>query len=88
MENLTPSWSDAIKEFVQEEIASGASSSPTEVVEKLIQDEKKRRAREKVEALLDKAVASGEPSEVTAQDWQDIRGEVQIRQGRRNGNMT
>jgi antitoxin ParD1/3/4 len=88
MENFTLDCSDSIKEFVQQEIASGACSSLTEVVEKLVHDEKKRRAREKVEALLDKAIASGEPSEVTPQDWQDIREEVQTRAARRNGSAS
>jgi antitoxin ParD1/3/4 len=88
MDNLTIPWSESIKEFVQEEIASGSCSNPTEVVEKLIQEEKKRRAREKVEALLDKAIASGEPSEVTPQDWEDIRKEVYARHTRRIGNAS
>jgi Arc/MetJ-type ribon-helix-helix transcriptional regulator len=85
MDTFTVNCSESIKEFVQEEIASGACSSATEVVEKLVHDEKKRRAREKVEALLDKAIASGEPAEVIDQDWQDIREEIQARAARRNG---
>ena len=87
MDNLTLNCSESIKEFVQEEIASGACSSATEVVEKLVHDEKKRRAREKVDALLDKALASGEPTEVTDQDWQDIRNEIQARAALRNGTI-
>jgi Arc/MetJ-type ribon-helix-helix transcriptional regulator len=87
MDTFTVNCSESIKEFVQEEIASGAFSNPTEVVEKLVYDEKKRRAREKVDALLDKAIASGEPAQVAEQDWQDIRTEIQGRAARRNGNV-
>ena len=36
----------------------------------------KRKAQERLEAILLDGLDSGEPSEMTAQDWKDIRGEV------------
>jgi antitoxin ParD1/3/4 len=39
-------------------------------------DDEKRKAREKLEALLMEGIQSGPPTEMTRQDWDDIRREA------------
>ena len=76
MENITIPLTNSLKEFFDSEITSGAGHDPAEVIEKLVREERKRRARRKVEAMLDKSLASGEPTEMTPEDWKQLRKRV------------
>ena len=63
---------DPLKEFVDAQIASGRYSSASEYVRMLIREDEKRRAEEKLQALLLEGLASRE-SDLTRQDFLDIR---------------
>ena len=47
----------------------------SEYVRDLIRADEKRKAQENLEALLVDGVQSGQPTELTRQDWEDIRRE-------------
>jgi antitoxin ParD1/3/4 len=48
----------------------------SEYVGDLIRDDQKRTAQEKLEGLLMEGIQSSEPTEMTRQDWDDVRREA------------
>jgi antitoxin ParD1/3/4 len=73
MQTMNISLPDQLKEFVDEQVGSGRYSSVSEYVRDLIRDDEKRKAQEKVEALLVEGIQSGKPTGMTRQDWEDVR---------------
>jgi antitoxin ParD1/3/4 len=70
---------DPLKEFVEDQVSSGRYSSVSEYVRELIRGDEKRRGQAKLEALLLEGIQSGEPAEMTNEDWADIRREAVAR---------
>jgi antitoxin ParD1/3/4 len=86
---------DALKAFIDQQIATGRCQSPSAYIEELIRDDAKRQAEAlllqrvdageplpidahfdaRIEALLQEAEDSGEPEEMTKDDWEHIRRE-------------
>lgn len=73
---LTIELSDDLKKFVDEQVASGRSTSAGEFIRQLLDKEKKQQARGKVEALLEEGLASGPPVPMTNDDWELIHQSV------------
>ena len=67
---------DQLKEFVDNQVGSGRYSSVSEYVRDLIRDDEKRKAQDRLEALLMEGIQSGEATEMTSQDWSEIRAEA------------
>jgi plasmid stabilization system protein ParE len=63
----------------------------SEYVRDLIRDDEKRKRQEKLEVMLMEGIRSGEPTEMTRQDWADIRQEAlkqfEARKSRKKGLM-
>ena len=76
MQTMNISLPDQLKEFVDVQVGSGRYSSVSEYIRGLIRDDEKRKAREKLERLLMEGIQSGESTEMTRQDWKDIRTEA------------
>jgi antitoxin ParD1/3/4 len=76
MQSMNISLPDQLKDFVGDQVGSGRYSSVSEYVRKLIRDDEKRKAQQKLEALLMEGIQSGSPTEMTRQDWDDIRREA------------
>lgn len=76
MQTMNISLPDQLKEFVDEQVGSGRYSSVSEYVRELIRDDEKRKAQEKLETMLLEGIQSGEPSEMTREDWAEIRREA------------
>jgi len=76
MQTMNISLPDQLKEFVDNQVESGSYSSVSEYVRDLIRIDEKRKAQEKLEALLMEGIQSSEPTEMTRQDWDDIRKEA------------
>ena len=82
MATLSISLSDAELEFVQRRVADGRFSSASEYLQALIRAEQLEHEQEsaelspELEAELLKGLESGPPTEMTGEDWQDIRREV------------
>ena len=73
MQTMNISLPDQLKEFVDDQVGSGRYSSVSEYVRDLIRDDEKRKAKEKLEAMLMEGIQSGEPTKMSRQDWADIR---------------
>jgi antitoxin ParD1/3/4 len=67
---------DPMKDFVDRQVASGRYSSASEYILKLIREDEKRTAEEKLEALLLKGVNSGDPIEITPEYWEGKRQQL------------
>jgi len=76
MQTMNISLPDQLKEFVDQQVDSGRYSSVSEYVRDLIRGDERKRAQEKLEALLAEGLQSGEPTGMTKQDWVDIRREA------------
>jgi antitoxin ParD1/3/4 len=86
MQSMNISLPEPLKEFVDDQIASGRYSSASEYVRELIRSDEKRKAEERLEALLLEGLES-EETELTRQDLIDIRKEAlaQIKARKRPG---
>ena len=76
METMNIALPEEMKDFVQVEAAHGGYSSVSEYVRSLIREDQKRKAQEKLEALLIEGLASGPPAEMTKEDWRRLREQV------------
>ena len=75
MQTMNISLPDPLKDFIDHQIAEGRYSSVSEYIRELIRDDEKRRAEQRLEALLLEGLES-EESELTKQDLKDIRREA------------
>jgi antitoxin ParD1/3/4 len=71
---MTISIPDSVKELVDQEVASGAFPSAEDYIRALVEADQKRKAQDHFEALIDEGLDSP-LSEMTDQDWDDIRHE-------------
>jgi antitoxin ParD1/3/4 len=76
MQTMNISLPDRLKEFVDDQVGSGSYSSVSEYVRDLIRDDEKRKAQEKFEGFLMEGIQSSESTEMTRQDWEEIRREA------------
>jgi len=79
METMNISLPDPMKEFIEELVARGDYSSASEYLRALIREDRERREKEKLEALLLEGLNSGPATEMTPTDWEQIRAEVRQR---------
>ena len=66
---------EPLKEFVDGQIASGRYSIVSEYIRELIREDEKRKAEERLEALLVEGL-QGEEATLTHDDWSAIRKEA------------
>lgn len=78
MQTMNISLPDPLKEFVDGQIAEGRYSSVSEYIRELIRGDEKRKAQERLEALLLEGLES-EETELTRADLDDIRKEALAR---------
>jgi antitoxin ParD1/3/4 len=76
MQTMNISLPDQLKDFVDEQVGSGRYSSVSEYVRELIRDDERRKAHEKLEAMLMEGLESGNATDMTPADWADIRREA------------
>ena len=78
MESMNISLPEPLKDFVDRQISSGRYSTASEYVRELIREDEKRKAEERLEALLLEGL-QGQESELTREDWTAIRNEARAR---------
>jgi antitoxin ParD1/3/4 len=78
MATMNISLPDSMRAFVEERVTEGGYSTASEYLRELIRADLKRRAEERLEALLLEALDS--PSrEMTPEDWEEIRRQCRER---------
>jgi antitoxin ParD1/3/4 len=78
---MNVSLPEALKDYVQERVAQGAFSNPSDYIRALIREDRKRQAQERLEAQLLEGLNSGDPVPLDAAEWDSIRQEVRERLG-------
>jgi len=75
MTSMNVSLPEELKEYVEAQTKSGYST-PSEYVRELIRQDQKRRAKEKLDALLPEGLDSGDPIPVNAKFWTELKREA------------
>jgi antitoxin ParD1/3/4 len=73
-----------MRSYVEELLAQGGYSSVSEYFRELVRQDQKQRAKEQLQTMLLEGLNSGEATEMTAQDWEDIRQAVRDKLKLRN----
>lgn len=85
MKSMNISLPDSMRTYVEEQVASGGYSTVSEYFRELVRQDQKCKAQERLETLLLEGIDSGTATEITAQDWEDIRQAVRKRIAKRRG---
>ena len=73
---MNVSLPEKLRAFVDEQVSSGDYGTASEYVRALLRQDQERTAERKLERLLLEGLESGEPKEMTAQDWSSIRDQA------------
>ncbi len=76
-----------MRAYIEEQVASGNYSTVSEYFRELVRKDQKRKAQERLEALLLEGLDSGTATPITAQDWEDIRQTVRKRIAKQQGSI-
>jgi antitoxin ParD1/3/4 len=76
MKSMNISLPDTMRAYVEELVAQGGYSSVSEYFRELVRQDQKHRAKEQLQTMLLEGLNSGNATEMTAQDWEDIRKTV------------
>jgi antitoxin ParD1/3/4 len=82
MQTMNISLPEAMKVFVESEVAAGGYSTVSELIRELVREAQKRKARAKVAALLREGLNS-KSSEMTQADWDELKRRVRFRARKR-----
>jgi antitoxin ParD1/3/4 len=74
MNTMNISLPETLRDFVDQQVASGRYSSASEYVRELIREDEKRKAQERLEAMLLEGLNS-DATEMKEGDWEEIRQE-------------
>jgi len=85
MTSLNISLPSSVKDFVEAQVQSSGFSTPSEYIRNLVRDDQKRRAEERLEALLLEGLNSGEPIEITPEYWEKKRTQLMERHNKNKG---
>jgi antitoxin ParD1/3/4 len=72
---------DEVQTVVDAEVRERGFANAAEYVTNLVRQDQKRRAKEQLEALVVEGIDSGDPIEMTAQTWRDLRLELHKQAG-------
>lgn len=73
MQSINISLPDPLKAYVDDQLATGRYSSASEYVRELIRDDEKRKAQDRLEALLLEGLG-GKQTTLTKAEWQARSG--------------
>ena len=75
-ETMNVALPENLKQYVLRQVAEGSYTSVSEYVRELIRSDQKRKAQERLEALLLEGLQSGEAREFTSEDWAELKRRV------------
>ncbi|HLO86600.1 MAG TPA: type II toxin-antitoxin system ParD family antitoxin [Nostocaceae cyanobacterium] len=76
MKSMNISLPDNMRAYVEEQVAQGGYSSASEYFRELVRQDQKQKANERLQTMLLEGLNSGNATEMTTQDWEDIRQAV------------
>ncbi|GAB1540694.1 type II toxin-antitoxin system ParD family antitoxin [Scytonema sp. NUACC21] len=84
MTTLNISLPEAMRAFIDEEVAKGGYSTASEYIRDLIRQAQKKAEEKKLEVMLLEGLDSGEPIEVTDEWWEQKRAQIMQRFPQKN----
>ena len=87
MKSMNISLPDTMRDYIEQQVAQGGYSSVSEYFRELVRQDQKQRAKEQLETMLLEGLNSGEATEMTAQEWEDIRQAVRDKINKRQGTI-
>jgi antitoxin ParD1/3/4 len=75
MTSLNVSLPEPLKKYIERQTRQGGYSTPSEYMRDLIRADQRQKTRDRVETLLLEGLESGTATEMTEEDWAEIRGE-------------
>ncbi|MEH2246669.1 type II toxin-antitoxin system ParD family antitoxin [Nostoc sp.] len=85
MNSINISLPDVMRTYIEEKVATGGYSSVSEYFCELVRQDQKRQAAERLETMLIEGLNSGNGTEMTPDDWEDIRQAVRERIAKHKG---
>ncbi|MBI2432880.1 MAG: type II toxin-antitoxin system ParD family antitoxin [Candidatus Hydrogenedentes bacterium] len=82
MATITISLPESLRVFIEEQVGREGFGTVSEYLRALVREEQKRKAQARLEALLLEGLQSN-ASEMTPEDWSEIRAEVRRRSAQR-----
>ena len=79
MKSINISLPDTMRTYIEKQVAQGGYSSVSEYFRELVRQDQKQRAKERLETMLLEGLNFGNATEMTVQDWEDIRQEIRQR---------
>jgi antitoxin ParD1/3/4 len=79
MTSLNVSLPKVLKEYVEGQATADGYSTPSEYIRELIRDDRKRQAKETLEAALLEGLNSGAAKEITSAKWAQKRSSLRQR---------
>ncbi|MEB3178519.1 MAG: type II toxin-antitoxin system ParD family antitoxin [Nostocaceae cyanobacterium] len=76
---------ESMRAYVEEQVAKGGYGSVSEYFRELVRLDRKRKAAERVEAMLLEGLNSGTATQMTDEDWEDVRQVVREKLQRKKG---
>ena len=70
---------DSMRTYIEAQVAQGGFSTASEYFRELICQDQKRKASERLEAMLLEGLESGNPTAMTEENWREIRQAVRFR---------
>jgi antitoxin ParD1/3/4 len=84
MSTLHITLPDSMQLFIDEKVAQGGYGTVSDYIQQLISEDQKRAAKKRLEGLVTEALNSGEPREMTAEDWEELKRRVWERHAQGN----
>ncbi|NJM69079.1 MAG: type II toxin-antitoxin system ParD family antitoxin [Scytonema sp. RU_4_4] len=85
MKSMNISLPESMRTYVEEQVAKGGYGSVSEYFRELVRLDRKRKATEHVEAMLLEGLNSGTATQMTDEDWEDVRQAVREKLAKRKG---
>jgi antitoxin ParD1/3/4 len=82
MDTMNIALPESMKHFVQARVSEGGYSSASEYVRELIRADQKRKAEERIDALLLEGLDSGDTIRVTPEYWEEKKRKLTERLGK------
>lgn len=76
---------ESMRNYVEEQVAKGDYGSASEYFRELVRLDKKRKAAEGVEAMLLEGLNSTTATQMSDEDWEDVRQVVRQKLAKRKG---
>jgi antitoxin ParD1/3/4 len=83
LSSLNISLPQSLKDFVESQVQQHGYSTPSEYVRELLRQDQKRRAEDRLEAMLLDGLQSGDPIEITPDYWEAKRKSLVERHSRK-----